>query len=87
MLKTTSLPVLPTITPLALVPEKVRVRLMESTDFFRGKGPVMPSDAGKLTGELAELATQALVHGQQELALPLLAALAACEHAAARRAA
>jgi hypothetical protein len=27
------------------------------------------------------------VHGQQELALPLLAALAACEHAAARRAA
>jgi hypothetical protein len=84
---TTALPITSTVTPLALVPAKVRVRLTESTDFFREKGPVMPSDAGRLTGELAELATQALVHGQQELALPLLAALAACEHAAARRAA
>jgi hypothetical protein len=76
---------MPKITPLALVPAKVRVRLSDDPEFFQDRGPVTAGDAGKLTSELAELATQALVHGQQELALPLLAALAACEHLSVAR--
>ena len=79
---------MPKITPLTLVPAKVRVRLSDDPEFFQNRGPVTADDAGKLTSELAELATQALMHGQQELAFPLLAALAACEQVdAARRAA